>query len=166
MRCSECRTNISPGPEFCPACGGDLDITAKELIGWSVRAISRRLSSVVGWTFAFAGMIGVSLLGSQISLDDTTLTAFVSPEPPAEVAVLSDPAVPAPALNTITPVCDGDCEAEAEMQARPSNPKGYVLRRRSDLPVRSEADLEEALQLRETAAACVTMGVAQCAPTP
>ncbi|MEM9971320.1 MAG: zinc ribbon domain-containing protein [Pseudomonadota bacterium] len=166
MRCSECRTNISPGPEFCPACGGDLDITAKELISWSFRSAYRGLSTVAGWTLAFAGIVGVSLVGSLVDLDETRLTVFVSPDPSAEVAVLSDPAVPAPVLNTITPVCDGDCEAEVEMQARPSNPEGYVLRRRSDLPMRSEADLEEALQLRETAAACVTMGAAQCAPTP
>lgn len=146
MRCSECRTNISPGPEFCPVCGGDLDITAKELIGWSFRSASRRLSAVAGWTIAFAGIVGVSLLGSQVDLDDTRLTAFVSPQPTAQVVALSEPLTPAPTFNTITAICDEDCEPEAKTVP---SPEGYVLRRRTDLPMRSEAEREEALQLRE-----------------
>lgn len=144
MRCSECRTNISPGPEFCPACGGDLDITAKELFNWSFRSAYRRLSAVAGWTIAFAGIVGVSLLGSQVDMDNAELMAFVSPQPSTQIAVLTEPV---PTLNAVTAVCDEACEADATTV---SVPEGYVLKRRTDLPVRSEAEREEALQLRET----------------
>lgn len=147
MRCSECRTNISPGPEFCPVCGGDLDITVRELVGWSFRSASRRLSAVAGWTFAFAGIVGLSLLGSQINPEDAQRTILASPEPAPDIVVLSEVGPSAATLNAVVAICDEDCASEAETVVEKD---GYILRRRSDLPVRSEAEREEALQLRET----------------
>lgn len=161
MRCSVCRTNISPGPEFCPACGGDLDITAKELIVWSFRSASRHLSAVAGWTFAFAGIVGLSLLGSQVDLEDAQRTVLALPKPVPDVVVVSQDVTSAARLNAVIATCDEDCAPEAETVIERD---GYLLRRRSDMPVRSDAEREEALQLRELASVCATMGEDQCTP--
>ena len=161
MRCSECRTNISPGPDFCPACGGDLDITAKEIIVWSFRSASRRLSAVAGWSIVFVGIVGLSLLGSQFDLEDTQRTVLASPKPVPDVVVVSADVPSTARLNAVIATCDEDCAPEVETVI---DRDGYLLRRRSDMPVRSDAEREEALQLRDLASDCATVGEDQCTP--
>lgn len=131
MRCCECRQRVSPGPEFCPLCGGGLDITAIEILVWSARRGLQYVSAPLIWTLSVAMVVTVTFIAAlaQTDGDMDALLAFGE-----QRIKLMSMAAPTPQGATITPEpqCGSRCGAVDPGKA------GYVLKRFEETSLQTE----------------------------